>query len=256
MISAAATFDLYGRLVEQVGAELNLPSRLVQRTSYGKMNDLLEQGLVDCALICTGAYVEGRREGTMEALVVPTIEGKPTYRAVILVREDSGIEDFAGLRGKRFAYVDPLSNTGCQYAVRRVLELGFDPKTFFDTVYTHSHDKSIRALQRGIVDGASVDELVFEHVKAQSPRQVEGLKVIERSEAFGAPPIVAPRSLRPEERVRLRRAFLQLPSTPRGKRILEGLGVDGFVLPRDDLYRSAVEQADFVRTQRKRLDGR
>ena len=80
-----------------------------------------------------------------------------TYQAQILVRSDSGIKDINGLKGKKFAFVDPISTSGFLFPTLLVKsKTGQDPKTFFSTtIFAGGHDKAVLALYRGDVDGAA-----------------------------------------------------------------------------------------------------
>src|SRR6266567_1718634 len=80
-----------------------------------------------------------------------------TYNAQILVRTDSGINDLNGLKGKKFAFVDPISASGYLFPTLLVKnKTGQDPKAFFgSTIFAGSHDKSVLAVYSGQVDGAA-----------------------------------------------------------------------------------------------------
>ena len=80
-----------------------------------------------------------------------------TYNAQILVRSDSGINDLAGLKGKKFAFVDPISASGYLFPSLLVKnKTGQEPKTFFaSTIFAGGHDKAALALYNGQVDGAA-----------------------------------------------------------------------------------------------------
>ena len=80
-----------------------------------------------------------------------------TYQAQILVRSDSGITDINGLKGKKFAFVDPISTSGFLFPTLLVKsKTGQEPKTFFgNTIFAGGHDKAVLALYRGDVDGAA-----------------------------------------------------------------------------------------------------
>src|SRR5260221_5746154 len=80
-----------------------------------------------------------------------------TYKSQILVSSTSGITDLNGLKGKKFAFVDPISASGYLFPSLLVKnKTGQDPKTFFSsTIYAGSHDKAVLAVYSGQVDGAA-----------------------------------------------------------------------------------------------------
>jgi phosphonate transport system substrate-binding protein len=256
MISPAATVEFYDLLVSEVGRRIGRKGVSIQRGNYSEINDLLEQGRLDCALVCTGAYLAGRRKFGMEAIAVPSIGGATTYNSVIIVREASPHRKFEDLKGRKFAFVDPLSNTGRLYPVWRILKLGASPADFFDYQYTYAHDRSIAAVRMGVVDGAAVDELILNHLRESDPSKVTNLRIIERSPAFGAPPLVVNPDCPHEFRTRIRDAFLSLSSTKTGKAILRNIGIDQFVAPAKGLFDSTAAIEATVKQYEREMGSR
>ena len=80
-----------------------------------------------------------------------------TYKSQILVRTDSGINDLTGLKGKKFAFVDPLSASGYVYPTLVIKnKTGQEPKTFFSqTIFANGHPQAALAVYSGQVDGAA-----------------------------------------------------------------------------------------------------
>lgn len=80
-----------------------------------------------------------------------------TYQSQIVVRTDSGINDIAGLKGKKFGFTDSVSTSGYLFPTLKVKEItGQDPKTFFsNTTFTGGHDKAMLAVYQGTVDAAA-----------------------------------------------------------------------------------------------------
>jgi phosphonate transport system substrate-binding protein len=247
MISPGATLELYGQLVEVLGRRLNKRGVAVQRRTYQEINDLLEQRQLDCAFVCTGAYLAGRRKFGMEPLVVPLFDGEPVYHSIVIARRGSGIAEFEGFKGLKFAFVDPLSNTGRLYPVSRVFALGSTPEEFFNYEYTHGHDRSIDAVRAGVVDGAAVDELVYLHLERNDPSTVSGLEIIERAPPYGAPPVAVHPLTPSSTRSTLRLAFLSLSESEEGRQVLSGLRIDGFEVPPSDLHDTAAALEQSVR---------
>ena len=81
----------------------------------------------------------------------------PSYNSQILVRTDSGINDINGLKGKKFAFVDPVSASGYLFPNLIVKnKTGQEPKTFFSsTIFAGGHPQAVLALYNGSVDGAA-----------------------------------------------------------------------------------------------------
>src|SRR5207237_7822131 len=80
-----------------------------------------------------------------------------TYKSQILVKADSGINDLNGLKGKKFAFVDPLSASGYVYPTLTIKnKTGQEPKTFFSsTIFAGGHPQAALAVYQGTVDGAA-----------------------------------------------------------------------------------------------------
>ena len=80
-----------------------------------------------------------------------------TYKSQILVKSDSGIKSLADLKGKKFAFVDPISASGYLFPTLLVKQkTGSEPKAFFSqTIFAGGHDKAALAVYSGQVDGAA-----------------------------------------------------------------------------------------------------
>jgi len=74
-----------------------------------------------------------------------------------------------------------------------------------------------------------VDGLIFDYLAKNNPKLVENLRVIEKSEPFGMPPIVVPKGLNPKLKKQLQTVFLNLHHDPRGQQILSQLNIDRFI---------------------------
>lgn len=82
-----------------------------------------------------------------------------------------------------------------------------------------------------LVDGATVDSLVFEALMREEPELATRVRVVEQSPPFGIPPVVVHPELEPELRQALETALLTMHETPEGREALAVLGIDRFVLP-------------------------
>ncbi len=242
MISPKETFIYYEELFDYLSVKLNRRIRVSHRKSYQEVNDLLIANEVDLAFICTGAYI--RNSDDFDLLVVPVCYGKPYYQAYVIVNEKTGIESFEQLAGKSFAYTDPLSNTGKMYALKRLHQLGTSADAFFDkTFYSGAHDMSIQLVKKNIVAGATIDGLIYEYMLKYFPEKVEGIRVIEKSEYYGMPPVVTSTHLAPEFRRVLTQIFTNMHLDPVATQILNKILIDKFIYATDTLYSRAYETA-------------
>jgi len=216
---------------------------LIQRKTYQEINDLLARNVVNVAFVCTGSYFEGVRGKTMELLVVPQINGKITYQSLLIVPASSTAKSIKDLRGKVFAFTDPLSNTGYQYPISLLRELGEKPETFFSrTTFTYSHDHSIMAVMEGVADGAAVDNIIYNSFKKRDETVANKTKVIWQSPEFGMPPVVVPVQSSPRMKSYLKEIFKSANMDAEGQAALAEMGIERFVDPDPTLYSSEIVQ--------------
>lgn len=237
IISPRETIRNYGGLFAYLEGKVGRPTELIQRRSYQETYDLLRYGSLDLALVCTYVYVLGQDEVGLDILAAPAVNGRAEYRSYIITRADSGLQTLDDLAGKRFAFTDPLSTSGRLYPLSLLAERNLDPGQYFgSTLYTYSHDNSIKAVVQALADGAAVDSLVYEQWVRMNPALGAELQIIQRSMSLPSPPIVARRSLDPALREELRRVLLDMHLDPKGQKILAALGVDRFVPQQDADY--------------------
>ena len=239
VISPKGTAESYQPLLDYLSGKLDRPVELVQRRTYAEVNDLIESGFVDVAFVCTSAYVDGRERFGMELLAAPQVNGEAVYYSLLIVPKDSAAQSMADLRGKVFAFTDPMSNTGRLYPTYVVQQLGSTPDQFFArTFFTYSHDDAIHAVADGLADGAAVDSLVYDFVVARDPSLAERLRIIHRSPSFGIPPVVVGPGIRPQLKAELQSVLLNMDDDAEGRKGLEAIGVERFVLIDDSAYAS------------------
>jgi len=238
MITPEEGYEYYKRLLDYIGRKLAMRINFIDREGYAEVNSLLKKGSIDMAFICGGPYVDGHDEFGLELLVVPQIDGKVVYYSYIIVGKDSKIESLEGLRGKTFAFVDPMSNTGRlmpTYILQE--ELHEKPENFFkECLYTYAHDKSIKAVAHGIVDGAAVDSVIWEYMNKKSDKHTKETRIIKISSPCGMPPVVVRPSLDTTLKMKIKSVLLNMHKENDGREILEGMFMDKFVEVGDSNY--------------------
>jgi phosphonate transport system substrate-binding protein len=249
MISPKETFIYYHQLLDYIGDKLGREIQLIQRKTYGEINELLGKGYIDLAFICSGPYVVGKEKYGFDLLATPQVQKSHFYQSYLIVNKTSQFKQLEDLRGRIFAFTDPDSNTGKLVPTYWLTQMGEQPETFFGkTIFTYSHDNSILAVAKALVDGAAVDGLIWDYYNIKNPVFTTNTRIIRKSEPYGIPPIVASRYLAPEIKARIRQLLFSMHRDPEGQKILKELMIDQFITPKDEWYESIrrMERKEFL----------
>jgi phosphonate transport system substrate-binding protein len=242
MITPVDTVKYYQDVIDYIGEQIGRPVQMVQRRTYDEMDKLLERGEVQVAFICSAPYVENRERFGVELLVAPSVNGKAIYQSYIIVHKDSPFNTFADLKGKVFAFTDPKSNSGRLYPAYLLKTLHSTPERYFNRVlYSYSHNKSIELVAKKVVDGASVESLVYDYMVKKGSPYVKQTKIIKRSPPYGTPPVVVTKGIDAGLREEIRAALLNMHKNAKGRAILDAMKIDGFISPSDKAYDSVRE---------------
>ena len=239
MISPKETFVYYRQILDYIGTNLGKNVQLVQRKTYGEINELFGKGEIDLAFVCSGPYANGKEKFGFELLATPQVQGSHYYHSYLIVNKDSSFHRLEDLKGRVFAFTDPDSNTGKLVPTYWLAKMGERPETFFGkTIYTYSHDNSILAVARGLVDGATIDGLIWEYYHHNDSTFTPRTRIIRKSEPYGIPPLVASRHSPSELKRSIRRLLLSMHQDPEGQQILSALMIDRFIEPQEAWYDS------------------
>ncbi len=245
VISPRESFIYYKELFDYISERLGLNVEFKQRMTYQEVNQLLAENQVDVAFICSGAYVVGAE--SVELLVVPVHNDLPYYQGYVITQQNSGINRFEDFRGKTFTYSDPLCFTGKLFIDGKLKEMGTTSEAFFSQVlYSSSHDISIQMVSRNLVDGASVNGLIYDYLSHFQPEAIQNIRLIEKSNYFGIPPIVNARGLDRSLRSEIQALFLEMHLHEQGRKIMSQLQVDRFIISGDTLYDGIREARKFL----------
>lgn len=241
--------DLLGLVAERMGMEVVF----LQRKTSAEINDLMETKEADVSFVRAGAYVKGHEKFGMEILVVPVSKGGKVHYSYILANIKSAIKSLDDLRGKRFAYTDIDSNTGCDIPKFMLAQEGESDKKFFSgTFFTYSHDNSIQAVAENLADGCAVDSLIWEFMNSTDPEYTSQTRIIAKSLPYGIPPVVVHPDIDPQLKSRLRKIFLNLHKTEQGKSLLEKMQIERFEISDDRLYDSIRVMRNYLAKQEGR----
>ncbi len=199
-------------------------------TSYAAVIEAMGAGKVDVGWLATFSYVLAHDKYDVELLLVVQRFGSPFYRGQIMVRADSGIKDLAGLKGKRFAFVDPASTSGHLYPKTLLLSKGIDPEHFFKkSVFAGSHNAVVLSIYKGEVDGGAAYDGSRSAVAKIFPDVFDKVKVIAYTKEIPNDTVSVRKKLPEDLKSLIRDGLKQVSRSPEGSKVLKKLyGISGF----------------------------
>ena len=148
-----------------------------------------------------------------------------TYKSQILVRTDSGINNLADLKGKKFAFVDPLSASGYVYPTLAIKnKTGQEPKTFFsNTTFAGSHPNAALAVYNKQVDGAAMFIDARDSLVAANPDIKTATKVIDTAGPIPNDGVALRKGFPDDVGKTVKQALLDYSKDPAGAKVLSAL---------------------------------
>jgi ABC-type phosphate/phosphonate transport system substrate-binding protein len=252
--ASSATKRHMGDFLAVIGRLSGLDFGVAEADSYRKLARLVHERAVDVAWLPPIPYLALEQQQAVVPLVSHERGGSTQFHCVLIVGAESKIHHPVGLRGKRAAWVDPLSAAG--YVIPRIhlAAMGVDPRSAFASEHFYgSHEAVVRAVVGGKADfGATYARGEVEGAKVRGAwSDLEGAdEAVRVLCAFGAVPsdvIAARPDLAGNVRFRVARALMDASKDAQGKLLMgELFGVDDFkpwASASYDLLRSATRSA-------------
>src|SRR3954452_9542743 len=105
-------------ILDIVAKETGMKVEAFVGSDYNGTIEALRNGHVDVALLGPFSYILATTQAPVEAFAVTVIAKtmQPSYKAIIIAREDSPVKSMETAKGNTFAFVDPGSTSGiwCQ----------------------------------------------------------------------------------------------------------------------------------------------
>jgi phosphonate transport system substrate-binding protein len=236
-------------LTRLLTAETGLRFKLSQPTSHEAVVEAMSTTNLDVGWLPPLAYVVAHDRVGAQPLLASVRHGSTSSSGQIVVRADGGITSPAGLKGRRFAFVDEASVNG--YLMPRALlaAQGIEPDAFFaGTVFSGDSDAVLRAITSRRVeggatagDGASANGLT-------SPDLAEPLRVIARTAPVPNETLCLRKGIPPELAQKISAGLERVAASPAGAEVLRDLyGIDGLAPITDGAFepvRSAIRLLD------------
>jgi phosphonate transport system substrate-binding protein len=229
---------VYEAVTEAVGRHLGVETELFVETDYAACaNDENE-----VCFVCSLPYVQFEREGVAPAVPIaaPVLEGeryggRPVYFSDVIVHVDSPFRSFLDLRGRSWAYNEPLSHSGYGITRYHLVELGETHGFFGEVVDAGFHETSMRLVAEGEVDASAIDSQVLAVAMRDDPALARSLRVIDALGPSTIQPVAVSKRVPERQRLEIQEVLTTLHEDPAvRRRLAQGL-VRRFVTvgPRD-----------------------
>jgi phosphonate transport system substrate-binding protein len=207
---------------------------LVVVPSYERLVEDLCSRKMTAAYIGPFAYARARAACKAIPLATLASAGKPTYRSLVMVRDDSPLKTLADLAGKTVGFGPPMATAAHLVARSMLRDAGLNPGIDVGCRHYAHQEEPARAVLRGEVDACGIREFVGEQFTRR------GLRVLARSEEIpGFLLALAPGS-EPALRDELVRVLVSLPGQDSGAakaiRAWDAELAGGFVRASDAAY--------------------
>jgi phosphonate transport system substrate-binding protein len=224
---APSVHPVYEAIAAEVGRRLGLETELVVETSY----ESCRQDLNDVCFVCSLPYVTFEREGLdlAEPVAAPVLMGaryggQPIYFSDVIVGRASPARRFEDLRGRSWAYNEPLSHSGYGITRFRLVELGETDGFFGEVIEAGFHAEAIALVARGDVDAAAIDSQVLAIAFRDDPTLADRVRVIDALGPSTIQPVAVSKRVPPDLRDAIRAVLVTLGDDPAMReRLAEGL---------------------------------
>ena len=246
----AASGERLGRLLQK---ETGYTFRVSVPTSYAAVVESMGAKQVDVGWLSPFPYVLAHRKYDVQVILKSVRGGSASYNGLIIARTDSSIDSIDDLRGKRFAYVDAISTSGCIYPKIMLIKKGYDPDRFFGrTVLAGSHDAVVAAVYKGQVDAGAIYGGPVSDARERMLRAIPDIlkktKVVARTEPIPNDTVSVRDGLPPEALKRIRNGLLAISKSEEGRKtVLSLYGIDSLIEAKDSDYdsvRHAIQALD------------
>ncbi len=246
---------VYEAVTEAVADRLGVSTELIVETSY----ENCFQDVNDVCFVCSLPYVMFEREGVSPAVPVaapvlsqPRYRVRPIYFSDVIVHRDSNIESFLDLRGRSWAYNEPLSHSGYGITRYHLVQLGETGGFFGEVVEAGFHETAIQMVQDREVDGSAIDSQVLGVAMRDDPQMKDNIRIVETLGPSTIQPVAVSKRIPTDMRAEIVGVLMTLNTDPATRQELSRGLVDRFVpvgtKSYDDIRRmvDACEAAGFM----------
>ena len=129
--------------------------------TYSEALNFLKTDSVQIASLGTYSYIEANKNFGARCILKPlNPKGKPFFKGIIIVREDSPIKTLSELKGKKFAFASSKATAGFLIPKRAMYKAGVNLTDLAGYENIEHHNSVARAVLRGEYDAGAVKDII------------------------------------------------------------------------------------------------
>lgn len=232
-------------LIDVIEKGMQMEVNPMVATDYTGVVEAFKNHQLDAAFLSPASYVLAEQEAHVKIILKSMRAGSGTYYGAIIVNNDSPIKSVADLKGKSFAFGDPISTSGHIFARKLMLDAKVNPETDLEKyIYAGSHDATILAVLNHKVDAGATyadDNQGKSNAwrRFLEPKDYDKIRVLKYTEPIPSDTIVVSQDLPQDKAQRLQSTILDYSQSAEGKALIKKLyKFDGYALASDDDYKS------------------
>jgi ABC-type phosphate/phosphonate transport system substrate-binding protein len=236
-------------LLDWVAARASVPMQWFEH--QGPLDALWRRPDLGCAFMCGYPWAawqasSGARPMPLATPCPVSSDAMPRYRTCIVVRDASALAGLEDVRGRRFAYTTPSSQSGYQAA--RCLFAGASRAhggRYFERVVGPlvTPRRVVEALTSGEADAGPLDSYWLDLLARREPDTARRLRVIATTPWTPMPLLAASARVPDDARERLTRALLEAADEPALREARDTLALAGFAKAEQGTYAVLAESA-------------
>ncbi|MEM9774022.1 MAG: PhnD/SsuA/transferrin family substrate-binding protein [Chloroflexota bacterium] len=230
-------------ITEYVGGRLGIPVEFVDDVSWQTRDQMLNEGEADVGWVCGLPYVIKANEhaGQFDLVAAPVMQHtryqhRPIYYSDVVVRQDSKLQTFDDLKGKRWAYNEPNSQSGYNITRYHLAVLREETGYFGRVIEAGSHLNAVDMILSGEIDAAAIDSTVLELAYEDRPELKHDLRVVDVLGPSPIPPWIINNNVPKDLRDAIKRVFWTMNMTEKGRAILSRWQIERLAPVRDADY--------------------
>ena len=213
-------------LADYISKEIGVPVVAQVPTSYSAVTEAMTSGLVDVGWVGPLDYVIAHEINGAEPMTKSVRKGVPGYHAFIIARKSSGISSIKDLKGKSFAFGDPVSASSNLYPRYFMKQNGIDPDKDLGKVTNISNQTAIAtAVCNGTVDAGAIYDDARTNAGADTacPGIMDKTQVVFTTPLIPGDPQEVRHNLNSGQKEKIRKAMIKLGQDASMQKILMSL---------------------------------